>query len=200
MEVTFLLKWINPPVTPIMILRLVEGAADGKWVGINKDWTPLDKISPHVVKYAVASEDAKFYTHHGFDWEGIEAAYKYNQNTKSKRFRGGSTISQQTAKNIFLWPYRDWSRKGLETYFTVLIELIWGKERILEMYLNCIEFGPGIYGIEAASQTYYHKSALKLTEDQSVRLVSVIPLPLKRNPLKPSNKMKKKIDILKRTT
>jgi monofunctional biosynthetic peptidoglycan transglycosylase len=200
LEVTFVFKWINPPVTPLMIIRIVEGLAEGKWVGIKKEWMPIEKIPPYVIKHVVASEDAKFYIHHGFDWEGIVAAYKYNQKTKSKRLRGGSTISQQTAKNIFLWPNRDWIRKGLETYFTLLIELIWGKERIMELYLNCIEFGPGIYGIEAASQTYYKKSSSKLTEDQSARLVSVIPLPLKRSPLKPSGNMRKKMESIKRAT
>ncbi|MFN8415985.1 MAG: monofunctional biosynthetic peptidoglycan transglycosylase [Cytophagaceae bacterium] len=199
-EVTLVFKWINPPITPLMAIRILEGLTEGKWVGINKDWESLDKISPYVVKQVIAGEDTKFYDHHGFDWNGIRAAYKYNQTTKSKRFRGGSTISQQTAKNIFLWPYRDWLRKGLETYFTVLIEVIWGKDRIMEMYLNCIEFGPGIYGVEAASQHYFHKSAKKLTEDQSARLVSVIPLPLKRNPLKPSLQMKKRMNIVKKAT
>jgi monofunctional biosynthetic peptidoglycan transglycosylase len=163
---------LPPPVTPLMLIRLVEGH------GISKSWRPLDAISPNLVHAAMAGEDAKFCEHHGFDWDAIHAAWhRYEEG--ARRLRGASTISMQTAKNVFLWPGRDWIRKGLEAYFTVLIELAWGKPRIIEIYLNVVEWGPGIYGAEAASQFYFHKSARALTVEEAARLAAILPDPLK---------------------
>jgi monofunctional glycosyltransferase len=167
-----LYRAVPPPVTPLMLIRLVEG------YGISKSWRPLDEISPNLTHAAMAGEDAKFCGHHGFDWDAIHAAWhRYEEG--ARRLRGASTISMQTAKNVFLWPGRDWIRKGLEAYFTVLIELAWGKPRIMEVYLNVVEWGPGIYGAEAASQFYFHKPARALTAEEAARLAAILPDPLK---------------------
>jgi monofunctional biosynthetic peptidoglycan transglycosylase len=173
-----LYREVPPPGTPLMLIRGVEG------YGIAKEWRSLDQISPHLVRAVIASEDAKFCTHHGFDWDAIREAWRrYRQGTG--RLRGASTISMQTAKNVFLWPGRDWPRKGLEAYFTVLIELAWGKERIIETYLNVVEWGPGIYGAEAASQFHFHKPAAALTADEAAHLAAVLPDPLKWSASRP---------------
>lgn len=167
-----------PPVSPLMLIRLVEG------YGISKSWRPLNEISPNLVHAAMAGEDAKFCEHHGFDWDAIHAAWhRYEEG--ARKLRGASTISMQTAKNVFLWPGRDWIRKGLEAYFTVLIELAWGKARIIEMYLNVVEWGPGIYGAEAASQFYFHKPARALTAEEAARLAAILPDPLKWSASRP---------------
>jgi monofunctional glycosyltransferase len=167
-----LYREVPPPATPLMLIRGVEG------YGVAKEWWALDQISPHLVRAVIAGEDAKFCAHRGFDWDAIREAWRrYHQGTG--KLRGASTISMQTAKNVFLWPGRDWLRKGLEAYFTVLIELAWGKERIIETYLNVVEWGPGIYGAEAASQFYFHKPAGALTADEAARLAAVLPDPLK---------------------
>jgi monofunctional biosynthetic peptidoglycan transglycosylase len=167
-----LYREVPPPVTPLMLIRGIEGQ------GIAKRWQPLSQISPHLVRAVIASEDAKFCGHRGFDWDAIREAWRrYRQGTG--KLRGASTISMQTAKNVFLWPGRDWPRKGLEAYFTVLIELAWGKERIVETYLNVIEWGPGIYGAEAASQFHFHKPAAALSADEAARLAAILPDPLK---------------------
>ncbi len=162
-------------VTPLMFLRLGQGAIEGRWVGIHHDWVPLEEISPTIVRAVLKAEDYKFYEHFGFDIEAIKKAYRYNQTHKQKK--GASTISQQTAKNVFLWPSRSWLRKGFESYFTVLIEAVWPKDRILEVYLNVIELGPGVYGVEAASQKYFHRSAKKITHVQAALLAAVLPNP-----------------------
>lgn len=165
-------RMLPPPVTPLMLIRLVEGH------GISKSWRRLDEISPNLVRAAMAGEDAKFCEHHGFDWDAIDAAWhRYEQG--ARKLRGASTISMQTAKNVFLWPGRDWIRKGLEAYFTVLIEFAWGKPRVMEVYLNVVEWGPGIYGAEGASQYYFHKPARALTIEEAARLAAILPDPLK---------------------
>ena len=147
-----LYREVPPPATPLMLIRAAEGN------GIAKEWRPLDVISPHLARAVMAGEDAKFCLHHGFDWDAIGEAWRRYRRGEGK-LRGASTISMQTAKNVFLWPGRDWVRKGFEAYFTALIELAWGKARIIEMYLNVVEWGPGIYGAEAASQFHFHKPA-----------------------------------------
>jgi monofunctional biosynthetic peptidoglycan transglycosylase len=173
-----LYRLVPPPVTPLMLIRGVEG------YGITKSWRSIDEISPHLVHAVMASEDAKFCEHHGFDWDAIREAWRrYRQGTG--KLRGASTISMQTAKNVFLWPGRDWLRKGLEAYFTVLIEFVWGKERIVEIYLNVVEWGPGIYGAEAASEYYFHKPAGALGSDEAARLAAVLPDPLKWSASRP---------------
>lgn len=179
-------RFINPPVTPLMVIRLVQQATGGQTVKLKKSWLPLAKISPNLPLAVVASEDNLFLEHNGFDMEAIQKAMDYNERKKGKRVRGGSTISQQTAKNVFLWPQRSWIRKGLEAYFTVLIEFVWGKKRIMEVYLNVIETGKGIYGAEAASQIYFNKSAAKLTSGEAALLAAILPNPQRWNPAAPT--------------
>lgn len=142
----------------------------------------------------VASEDNRFLEHHGFDLEAIEKALDYNQKKKGKKVRGASTISQQTAKNVFLWPQRSWIRKGLEVYFTVLIEFVWGKKRIMEVYLNVAETGKGIYGVEMAAQQYFGKPASRLTRSESALLAAILPNPLKWNPANPTPYLRERKD------
>lgn len=174
---TALYAWMPVPITPLMVIRLVEG------YGFQKDWVSYDAISPNLPRAAIAAEDSGYCAHYGFEWEAIQKAW--NRNAKSKRIRGGSTISNQAAKNAFLWPDRTYIRKAVEYYFTGLIELMWGKKRILEVYLNVVEFGPGIYGAEAAAQTYFKKPASALTRREAALLVAVLPSPLKWSVSKP---------------
>lgn len=177
-----LYKFLPVPYTPLMFIRYAENKIDGKPAQIKHDWVDLDEMSSKLMMAAVAAEDDKFIEHTGFDFDAIQKAYKNNQvnkNKKKKRIIGGSTISQQTAKNVFLWPGRSWLRKGLEAYFTILIEFIWGKERIIEVYLNSVEMGDGIYGVEAAAQEYYKKSAEKLNKYEAAAIISVLPSPRK---------------------
>ncbi|WP_178986474.1 monofunctional biosynthetic peptidoglycan transglycosylase [Winogradskyella helgolandensis] len=170
-----LFKYVPVPVTPLMVIRYFENTEASKmW---KHDWVPIEEISKNMQLAVVCSEDQKFLQHSGFDIEAIEKAYEHNK--KGQRIKGGSTISQQTAKNVFLWPDRSWLRKGLETYFTFLIETIWSKERILEVYLNSIEMGPGVYGVEAASQHWFKKSGANLTAYEAAAIVSVLPNPRK---------------------
>jgi len=172
LALTALYKFLPPPGTYLMVQRVFEGK------GWDYRWRPLSKISPALVRAAIGAEDAKFCQHKGFDIDAIERAMKNNER-RPNRVRGGSTISQQTAKNVFLWPQRSYLRKGLEAYFTVLIETIWGKKRIMEVYLNVAEMGPGIYGAEAASRHYFKKSAKDLTPAQANRLAAILPSPLR---------------------
>lgn len=177
---TILYRWVNPPITYLMILRKVESGYP-----INKEWISIEKLPKHTYNMAIAAEDANFIKHNGFDFKAIERAMEHNE--KSKKKRGASTISQQVAKNVFLWPGRSWFRKGLEVYFTFLIETFWSKERIMEVYINIAEMGKGIYGIQAASKYYFKKDATKLTADQSALIFACLPSPLKSNPAKPSS-------------
>ena len=170
-------RFVPPPVTFLMVQRTIEGR------GFQRDWVPMDEISPNLVRAVIAAEDARFCEHYGFDVEAIEKAMAANQ--AGKKLRGGSTISQQTAKNVFLWPGRDWVRKGLETWFTALIEVGWGKRRIMEVYLNSIEWGPGVYGAEAAARKNFKVPARSLTVAQSARLAAILPSPLKWKAAKP---------------
>lgn len=183
-------RFVPPPVTFLMIQRLVEGH------GLERQWVPIDRISPALVRAVIAAEDARFCEHHGFDVAAIEKAMRAN--AAGKRLRGGSTISQQTAKNVFLWPGRDWVRKGLEAWFTVLIEVGWGKERIMEVYLNSIEWGPGVYGAEAAAQKNFHVSAAKLTTAQAARLAAIVPKPLSWKAARPGPYMKRRAGSITR--
>lgn len=184
-----LYRFVPVPFTLLMIQRCVEQKMDEKDLKLSKDWVSADKISPKMRKAVIAAEDQLFYDHNGFDTKAIEKAMKYNekqQAKKRKRMRGASTISQQTAKNVFLWGSRSWVRKGFEVYFTFLIELIWSKERILEVYLKVIEMGDGIYGAEAAAQEFFNTSAAKLTTAQAAAIAAVLPNPRKWNAGKPS--------------
>lgn len=178
------LRFINPPVTYLMIKRAFEWKADGKGFKIEKDWLDYDELSTNLKKAAIAGEDAHFMTHNGFDTKAIMEAFEKNKD--GKPLRGGSTISQQTAKNVFLWPERSWIRKGLETYFTVLIEIFWSKKRILEVYLNVIEMGQGVYGAEAAAQYYFDKSGKSLSKKEAALIIAILPNPRKWDARRPS--------------
>ena len=177
-------RFINPPITFLMLQRAVERKIDGKDLKIDKSWIRIEDISTNLKRAAIAGEDVNFLNHMGFDFKAMETAFEKNK--KGKRVRGGSTISQQTAKNVFLWPGRSYIRKAFEAYFTVLIELLWGKERILEVYLNLIEMGDGIYGAEAAVQNYWGKSANSMSKSQAALLVAVLPNPLRWSPARPT--------------
>lgn len=169
-------KFVPVPVTPLMVIRSVEQAFDGKMPRLKHDWVALDEISKNLPLAVVCSEDQNFMNHSGFDMKAIQRSIDASKRGET-RLRGASTISQQTAKNVFLWPGRSWVRKGFEAYFTVLIEFIWGKERIMEVYLNSIEMGNGIYGAEAAAQFFWKTSAKNLSRSQAAALAAVLPNP-----------------------
>ena len=179
--IVFVFKWVPVPITSLMVIKNIEQKDTSK-KGWDHDWVPIEEISKTLQLAVICSEDQNFLMHHGFDIKAIEKAYENNKN--GKRLKGGSSISQQTAKNVFLWPQRSWLRKGLETYFTFLIELIWSKERIMEVYLNSIEMGPGIYGAEAASEYWFKKAASSLSKQEASVIASILPNPLryKANP------------------
>ncbi len=176
-------KWIPVLYTPLMAYRSVQFAGD-KAFDTQKAWKPLKKISPSMQMAVMASEDTRFLEHNGFDWVEIDKALDAGK--RGKRLRGASTISQQTAKNVFLLPSRSWIRKGIEAWFTLCIELIWGKERILEVYLNVAEMGKGIYGAEAAAKSLFGKTAQNLTSRESALIAATLPNPIKRRADRPS--------------
>jgi monofunctional glycosyltransferase len=183
-----LIDWFTPIyVTPLMIIRSVESIAHGEMPKNSKHWVPIEEISPNMVQAVVASEDNLFLTHHGFSIDDMTKAFEHNLD--GKRIRGGSTISQQTAKNVFLFPQRSYIRKGLEAYYTVLIELIWSKKRIVEAYLNVIEMGDGIYGVEAAAQEHFGVHASELTKSQAALIAACLPNPRRFDAGHPSGYM-----------
>lgn len=171
---------IDPFITPYQAYNFIKGN------GLSKDWVSIDEVSPNFLRAVIASEDALFFEHRGVDWKAVEEAQRYNERNKRGKKRGASTITMQTAKNVFLWHSRNFIRKGMELYFTVLIEAVWGKKRILEVYVNVIELGEGIYGVEEASEFYFNKPASKLTPRQAALIVAVMPNPIKWNPAKPT--------------
>lgn len=182
---TIFYRFVPVPYTPLMFWRTIGSVfTEDKIVGMEKKWVPIEKISKSMQQAVIKAEDYKFYQHHGFDFEAIEKAIQYNKTHKKKK--GASTISQQTAKNVFLWPSRSWVRKGLEAYFTVLIETLWPKERILEVYLNVIEQGKGVYGVEASAQKFFKKPAAKLNSSQAALMAAVLPNPIRFRIDKPS--------------
>ncbi|MEO2063557.1 MAG: monofunctional biosynthetic peptidoglycan transglycosylase [Christiangramia sp.] len=169
--ITLLFKWVPVPFTPLMAIRYFENPEES----IQHDWVPMEDISRHMQLAVITSEDQNFVNHSGFDFEAIEKAIEDNK--KGKRVRGASTISQQTAKNVFLWPARNYFRKGLEAYFTFLIENMWSKERILEVYLNSVEMGKGVYGVQAAAQYWFHKDASQLSAHEAAAIAAILPNP-----------------------
>jgi monofunctional biosynthetic peptidoglycan transglycosylase len=171
-------KWVPIPFTPLMITRVIEFKLEGNDAIYSHDWVPLEEISPNLQKAVIASEDGNFLKHSGFDFKAMQKAFK-NNSKKGKKIKGGSTISQQTAKNVFLWQGRSYLRKGLEAYFTVLIELIWGKERIMEVYLNSIEMGNGVYGAQEAARVWYKTTAISLTPREAAGIAAILPNPRK---------------------
>jgi len=168
-------RWVPVPVTPLMLIRYFEAPSAERTMW-QHDWESIENISVNLQKAVICSEDQNFVKHSGFDIEAIEKAIENNK--KGKRIRGASTISQQTAKNVFLWPGRNWIRKGLEVYFTFLIETIWSKERILEVYLNSIEMGNGVYGAEAAANYWFKKSASQLSANEAAAIAAILPNPM----------------------
>ena len=178
-------RFINPPITPLMVQRNWERAEKDLPAKAERKWVDFEDISDNMKRAAVSAEDQLFLKHMGFDIKAMENAYA--NNAKGKKIKGGSTISQQTAKNVFLWPGRSYIRKGFEAYFTLLIELLWSKERILEVYLNVIEMGDGIYGAEAAAQAYYGKSCTNLKRGEAALIAACFPNPRRWTPKKPTN-------------
>jgi monofunctional glycosyltransferase len=191
-----LYRWMPIYATPLVFLRTAEYAMEGKWVSIHKNWVSIEEISPHLQKAVIASEDPKFLSHNGFDFEAIANAIEANKSRKIKI--GASTITQQTAKNVFLYPSRTYLRKGLEAYFTVLIEALWDKRRILEVYLNVIELGPGVYGAEAAAQYYWNKPSTKLTLGEAQLFAAILPNPRRWSPKNPTNFILRRRNFIRR--
>lgn len=187
---TIIYRFVPPPVTILMLQRVAEQKLDGEEARLRKHWVPIEKISPELVRAVIAAEDQNFEDHWGFDIEAIQKAYEHNQ--KSKRTKGGSTITQQVAKNVFLWPGRSYVRKGLEAYFTVLIEVFWSKKRIMEVYLNVIEMGDGIYGAETASKQFFGKSARDLRAGEAALIAAVLPNPRHWSPVRPNAYIQKR--------
>ena len=177
-------KFFNPPITLTQIGGLLEY---GK---LKRDYISYDEMGKNVKKAVIASEDQAFFSHNGFDYKAIEKAMKHNE--QGKKLRGGSTISQQTAKNVFLWQGRSWIRKGLEAVYTFIIELVWSKDIILERYLNSIEMGRGVFGVEAASEYYFNKNAKNLTKSEAAWIAAILPNPKKYDPKNPSAYLKRK--------
>lgn len=175
-----LYKFVPVPYTPLMVIRYFENKSAGKNIETKHHWVPLENISKNLQKAVIASEDGRFFEHYGLDFSAMQKAAVGN--FKGKKLKGGSTITQQTAKNVFLWQGRSYFRKALEAYYTVLIELIWGKERILEVYLNSIEMGDGIYGAEAATQHWYKKECKSLTRMQAAGIAAILPNPRRFSP------------------
>lgn len=183
----FIYKWMPVYVTPLMIVRCAQQVKRGEKVRLRHHWVPLEQMSIYMPVAVMASEDQRFLSHRGFDFVEIDNAIR--ESRSGKRHRGGSTISQQTAKNVFLWNGRSWVRKGLETYFTMLIEMVWGKHRIMEVYLNSIEMGDGIYGAEAVAQWHFGRSADKLTRPNCALIAATLPNPIKFSSKEPSDYM-----------
>lgn len=186
------LRFLPVYFTPLMFIRCYEQMTEGKSLKMKHHWVSLNKISPSLPMAVMASEDAKFLKHHGFDYQAIEHAAERNRKHPEKRKLGASTISQQTAKNVFLWPGRSWVRKGFEVYFTALIELMWPKERIMEVYLNSIEMGDGIYGADAVAEEHFGTDALSLTKAQCALIAATLPNPRKFSSKNPSGYMLKR--------
>lgn len=191
-----LFRFVPVPLTPLMIIRCVEQKQDGMDMRLKHDWVSLEDIDERLQLAVVCSEDQNYLKHSGFDWGAIKKAM--DQNKKGKRIRGGSTITQQTAKNVFLWPGRSYLRKGLEAYFTFLIEVFWSKERIMEVYLNSIEMGDGIYGAEAAALRWFDKSSKRLSKDEAAAIAAILPNPRKYKANPPGPYVRTRIQWIKK--
>jgi monofunctional glycosyltransferase len=187
-----LYRFVPVPFTPLMVIRAIENKSAGKPNHFSHNWRAIKNLSLNLQKAVISSEDGRFLSHNGFDFDAMYKAYK--NNNRGNKIKGGSTISQQTAKNVFLWQGRSYFRKALEAYFTVLIELIWTKERIMEVYLNSIEMGDGIYGAEAATQFWYGKNASRLTKNEAAGIAAILPNPRK---FKPTENARKKSKIIR---
>ena len=186
------LRWLPVYFTPLMFIRLGQQVSAGQEMTLHHHWVPYEEISPSLSLAVMASEDARFLEHNGFDYKAIEQAAMRNMKHPEKRKLGASTISQQTAKNVFLWPGRSWVRKGFEVYFTFMIELMWSKQRIMEVYLNSIEMGDGIYGADAVAEWHFNTTASQLTKAQCALIAATLPNPRRFNSAKPSAYMLKR--------
>ena len=185
------LRFLPVYVTPLMLIRSVEQVKEGRSITLHHHWISMDKISRHMPVAVMASEDQRFLLHHGFDYDAIQKAAKRNMKGGKNKL-GASTITQQTAKNVFLWQGRSWVRKGLEAYFTVLIELIWSKQRIMEVYLNSIEMGDGIYGVDAVAEYHFGKTAAELSRSDCALIAATLPNPRRFSSKAPSDYMRKR--------
>ncbi|MDH5298523.1 MAG: monofunctional biosynthetic peptidoglycan transglycosylase [Desulfobulbaceae bacterium] len=191
-----ILRWVPPPISAMMVYKWSAAKVAGEKFHLRYHWVSLEKMSPRVAIAVVASEDQRFPDHFGFDFEAMRRAWEENQHRK--KIRGGSTISQQVAKNLFLWPGRSLVRKGMEAYFTLLLEGLWPKQRILEVYLNVAEFGPGIFGVKAASDAFFHKPPARLTPREAALLAAVLPNPKKLKVGKPSRYVKGRVQHIRK--
>ena len=183
-------KVVPVPITPYQILNLIKGD------GLTKSWASYDEVSPNFYRAVIAAEDARYYTHNGIDWRAVKEAQKHNERYPKKRRRGASTITMQAAKNTFLLHSRNYVRKALEVYFSYLMEFIWGKKRILEVYGNVVETGEGMYGVEAAAQEYFGKSASKLTKRQAALIAAILPNPKRWNPARPTAYLNRRANMI----
>jgi len=179
-------RFVDPPLTPLMVIRMVEGVAAHRRVGVTKRWVDVESVSPTLLRAVLAAEDARFFVHHGVDLDALRRALTYNARQRGRRLRGAGTITMQCARNVFLWQGRTYVRKALELWFTALMEATWSKRRILEVYVNVIEWGPGVYGAQAAAQRYFHVPAARLDVRQAALLAAALPDPLTRNPAAPT--------------
>jgi monofunctional biosynthetic peptidoglycan transglycosylase len=189
---------IDPPLTPLVVIRAVESLAAGRLPAFDRTWVDLDAVSPGLVRAVIAAEDERFLTHHGLDLDAIWRAREWNARHPRRIPRGASTITMQSARNVFLWPGRSWVRKGLEAYLAVLMEVLWGKRRILEVYLNVIEWGDGIYGADAAARRYFGVPAARLTPRQAALLAAALPHPLRSDPAAPSPYLRARATAIER--
>jgi monofunctional biosynthetic peptidoglycan transglycosylase len=187
-----LYHYVNPPLTPLMVIRVVEGVLAGERVGIDHRWVPLRAVSPALVRAVVAAEDARFFQHWGVDVRELENAREYNERQHGRRLRGASTITMQCARSVFLWPGRTYLRKAIEVYLAVLMEQLWGKRRILETYLNVVEWGPGVYGAEAAARRYFGVPASQLDPEHAALLAAALPSPRRFDPSAPSSYLRRR--------
>lgn len=191
------LRFVDPAFSAFMVSRQLEAWGEGDWrFRIAYDWRDLDEISPYLPIALVASEDQNFAEHFGFDLKAIEKARK--NNARGRKVRGGSTISQQTAKNLFLWSGRSWVRKGIEAWYTLLIEALWPKHRIIEVYANIAEFGDGVYGAQAAARTFFGKDASGLTAAQAARMAAVLPSPRRYSVVRPGPYVQRRAQAIQR--
>jgi monofunctional biosynthetic peptidoglycan transglycosylase len=179
-------RFVRPPLTPLMVVRVLEGLPAGRWVGVTKRWVDVERVSPTLVRAVIGAEDTRFFVHHGVDLDALRRAATYNARHGGRRLRGAGTITMQCARNVFLWQGRSYLRKGLEISLSPVLELAWGKRRILEVYLNVIEWGDGLYGVEAAAERYFGTTAARLDAWQSALLAAALPDPRRSNPAAPS--------------
>ncbi len=189
-------RFVDPPLTPLMVARVIETVAAGRPITLERRWVDLDAVSPALVRAVLAAEDTRFLTHHGVDLEALRRAWEYNTRWQGRRLRGAGTVTMQAARNVFLWQGRSYLRKGLEVYFATLIDLVWGKRRVLEVYLNVIEWGDGVYGVEAAARRYFGVPAARLAPREAALLAAALPAPRQSNPAAPSSYLKSRAAVI----